>query len=101
MIEGFPIIGLTAPTLLGIAVLLLLTGRIVPRAHIRDKDLEIERWKTAYETEREARTISDNQTAKLLIAVETNRDVLYALLRVLNSTPESGGSSDVAKETPN
>lgn len=98
MIENIPLVGLTAPALLGIAVLLLLTGRIVPRSALTDRDKEIERWKSAYETEREARIISDNQTAKLLIAVETNRDVLFALLKVIKPTADSGGSSDVAEE---
>lgn len=98
MIEGIPIIGLTAPTLLGIAVLLLLTGRLVPRSTLKDKDAEIERWRTAYETEREARIVSDNQTSKLLIAVETNRDVLTALLNVIKPSAESGGPSDAEED---
>lgn len=97
-IDGIPLVGLTAPALLGIAILLLLTGRIVPRAHITDKDKEIERWRLAYEAEREARIVSDNQTTKLLVAVEANRDVLFALLRVLNPRAGLGGPSDEVKE---
>lgn len=94
MIDNIPVIGLTAPAILGIAVLLMLTGRIVPRSTLRDKEIEIERWQLAYETEREARIVSDNQTSKLLLAVETNRDVLYALLKVLNDKTEAGGPAD-------
>lgn len=98
MVEGLPLVGLTAPAILGITVLLLLTGRIVPRRHVQDKDIEIKRWQLAYETEREARIVADNQTSKLLVAVETNRDVLYALLKVLNQQTGAGGVAHVAEE---
>lgn len=98
VIENFPIVGLTAPAILGLAVLMMLTGRIVPRSTLRDKEVEIQRWQLAYETEREARIVSDNQTAKLLVAVETNRDVLYALLQVLNKETGAGGAPHVAEE---
>lgn len=99
--ENFPffgVVGLSAPTLLGLAVILLLTGRIVPRRILKDKDEESERWRQAYEAEREARLVSDNQTTKLLVAVETNRDVLYALLQVLSPSIQLGGLSDVAEK---
>lgn len=98
MLENVPLFGLTAPALLGIAVLLLLTGRIVPRSTLRDKDEECQRWQEAYEAEREARVVSDAQTAKLLEAVETNRDVVLALFNILKPRSQSGGSSDVAKK---
>lgn len=101
-IDGVPLFGLTAPAILSIAVLMLLTGRIVPRSTLREREAESERWRLAYEAEREARVVSDNQTAKLLIALETNRDVLLALFKTLNQPPpsqESGGQSDVASET--
>lgn len=98
LFESVPLVGLTAPALLGIAVLLMLTGRIVPRSTLKDKDVEVARWQLAYETEREARIVSDNQTTKLLFAMETNRDVLQALLQALNAEPGSGGLSDVAEK---
>lgn len=96
-IDGVPIFGLTAPAILGIAFLMILTGRLVPRSVLRDKDEETERWRLAYEAEREARIVSDNQTTKLLVAVETNRDVLLSLFKALNNN-ESGGPYDVASE---
>jgi hypothetical protein len=96
--DGIPIFGLTAPAILGIAVLMLFTGRLIPRSVLKDKQEESERWRLAYEAEREARLVSDNQTAKLLIAVETNRDVLLALFKALNNHDESGGPPHVASE---
>jgi hypothetical protein len=98
-LDGVPLFGLTAPAILGIAVLMLMTGRLIPRSVFRDKHEESERWRMAYEAEREARLVSDNQTTKLLIAVETNRDVLLALFKALNSNyDESGDPPDVASE---
>ena len=37
MLDGLPLVDLTAPALLGITVLLLLLGRIVPRSSLVDK----------------------------------------------------------------
>lgn len=78
MLEGIPIVALTAPTLLGVAILLLLTGRLVPQAYLKDKAAEAERWRLAYEKEREARAIADAQTAELLEVTKTTRDVISA-----------------------
>lgn len=82
MLEGFPLIGLTAPALLGIAILLLLFGRIVPRSTLLDKSNESEKWRQAYETEREARALSNKQTIELLeLAKLTNAIVVSAFGR--------------------
>ena len=97
MFEGLALDGLSATTVLALAVILLLTGRIVPRRHLLDKEGEIKRWREAYETEREARNISDSQTQKLLVAIEANRDVMVALLQVVKPEPTSGGSSDATE----
>lgn len=98
-LDGVPLVGLTAPAILGIAFLMILTGRLVPRSVLRDKDEETRRWRMAYEAEREARLVSDSQTTKLLVAVETNRDVLLALFKALNTDiDETGGPHDVASK---
>ena len=99
MIGDIPITGLTAPGILGLAVILLLTGYIVPRKYLVDKETEILRWKKAYETEREARIVSDSQTGQLLVAIEANRDLMSALLTVVKPEARSGGSSDEAEES--
>lgn len=96
-IDGVPLVGLTAPAILGIAFLMILTGRLVPRSVLKDKDEETARWRRAYEAEREARIVSDSQTSKLLVATEANRDVLLALFKALN-VDETGGPPDVASK---
>lgn len=98
-LDGVPLVGLTAPALLGIAFLMVLTGRLVPRSVLKEREEESERWRLAYEAEREARIVSDGQTSKLLVAVETNRDVLLALFKALNTDIDgTGGPRDVASK---
>lgn len=79
MLDGIPIVELTVRTLLGITVLLLLTGRIVPRYIYMEKAKEADRWREAYEQEKEARTTSDRQTAELLEVAKTTHNIIAAM----------------------
>lgn len=104
MIEGIPIVGLTAPTLLGITVLLLLTGRLVPRVTLKDKADECEKWRLAYIAEREARATSDAQTVELLEGVKANHAVISALFETIqlvdtikNVNANAGGDDALPK----
>ena len=80
MFDGIPIGDFTAPTLLGVTVLLLLFGLLVPRKNLMDKEREAERWRKAYEAERDARALSDAQTAELLELAKTTYELLDATL---------------------
>jgi len=80
MLGGIPILDYTPQTLLGITILLLLLGFLQPRKAIVDKEKEVERWKKAYEAERDARAISDAQTAELLELAKTTYELLDATL---------------------
>lgn len=79
MLEGMPLADLTAPTLLGVAVLLLLFGKLVPRATLMDKKEEAQRWREAYEKEREGRALSEAQSAELLELSKTTYNVIVAM----------------------
>jgi hypothetical protein len=81
MIEGISVVSLTPSALLGIAVLMLLTGRLIPRATLQDKAKEAEEWKQAYELERTARTTADAQTRELLEVAKTSEAVLSAVYK--------------------
>ena len=81
MLEGISIVQLTPPVLLGIAILMLLTGRLVPRSIYRDKVHEAEQWRSAYEAEREARTESDTQTRQLLELARVSEPLLTAIVQ--------------------
>lgn len=99
MLAGIPIADLTAPTLLGVAILLLLTGRIVPRATLRDKITESELWRQAYETERKAREESDAQTGELLEVAKTTHALITAVFSNSEHIRRTGDVDALAKET--
>lgn len=95
MVDGIPLFGLSAPVLLGLTVLFLLLGKIVPRSTLQDKIREANDWKAAYETEREARAAADAQTAELLEISKTTHAVTVAVFDVVR---QSGGQSVVPKD---
>lgn len=97
MLEGLAIADFTAPGLLGLAIFLLLIGRIVPRSTLVEKTREAERWRAAYEAEREARTTSDAQTAELLELAKTTHTFLVAVFSNSEKIRQSG-DSDVSTE---
>lgn len=65
MIDGIPLSDLAPPTLLGIGILLVMFGRLVPWWFYKAKAEEAEKWRLAFEKEREARVASDAQAAQL------------------------------------
>lgn len=79
MLDGVPIADLTAPTLLGVGILFVLLGRLVPLYFYREKAKEADQWKEAFEAEREARAKSDAQTKELLEIAKTTHDILSAM----------------------
>ena len=79
MFDGITIIGLTPAGLLLAAVLMVLTGRLIPRSTYRDMQSQAERWRAAYEAERTARSLSDAQTRELLEVAKTSQHFLTAV----------------------
>lgn len=99
MLDGIPIKDLTAATLLGICIILILLGRLVPRPTYNEKKEEAERWRLAYETERNARQVSDLQTVELLELAKTTHALISAIVRT-SGVPQQSGGSDVATTSP-
>jgi len=98
MFDGIPLVSLTPPVLLGVAILLLLFGRLWTNSAYQEKCRESERWRKAYETSEKARAISDAQSAELL---ELGR-ATYAMLDAVFSTldpPGGGGAHRVVPTT--
>jgi hypothetical protein len=91
MFDGLSIIGLTPPALLLISVLMVLTGRLVPRATYQEKVKEAEQWHQAYELERTARITSDAQTRELFEVAKTSETFLKAVFEKSESI-KSGDS---------
>jgi len=82
MIDGIPIpvIALTPSALLGLTVLFILIGRLVPRSVYMDKVRECEKWQKAYELAEKGRSTSDAQTTELLEIGKASHTVLMALV---------------------
>lgn len=74
---------LGATGLLAVVVILILTGRLVPRSTLEDvradKDKQIEVWRTAYETSMSAQDVQREHISALLGAAETTTRVIQAL----------------------
>lgn len=96
---GLPLVGLTAPALLGLTVLLLLTGRLIPRINYLDKATESEKWRQAFEAEREARKASDAQTAELLEVAKTTHNIIVAVFHNSELIRRGGDLSGTLSET--
>lgn len=86
--------GLSAPALLGLAVFLLLVGKIVPRSTLLDKMAEAERWRAAYEAEREARREVEKQTKDLYELAKTTHSVIVAMFQTIDHKREGGNSNE-------
>jgi len=96
MLDGIPLVGLSAPALLGVFVMMIFLGLLIPRRIYTDKATESERWRVAFETEREARQESDKQTSQLIEAHKTTHAVLQALLTNSEKLLQQRGADDVA-----
>lgn len=94
-LEGIPLVGLTAPGLLGLAILMLMTGKLWTNAAYQQKTQECDKWQSAYNAEREARAKSDSQTVELLEVSKTTHAVTVAMFDVIR---QSGGSNVVSKD---
>ena len=88
-----PTLGATG--LLAAVVLMVLTGRLQPKASVderlADKDRQIETWHTAYERALEAQEEQRKQLAAMVEANETAVKVLQAIPRAAGSRTRSEG----------
>lgn len=74
---------LGATGLLAVVVVLVLTGRLVPKSTLdelrADKDKQIEIWRTAYDTSMSAQEVQREHISALLEAAETTTHVIQSL----------------------
>lgn len=97
MLDGIPLSTLTPSFLLGLAVLMVFLGWIVPKRTLTRADEEAARWRKAYEAEREARATSDAQTVELLEVAKSSHDFLAAMYGTAQQIRLSG-ATHVAQE---
>lgn len=79
MLDGVSLIGLTPAGLLLITVLMVLTGRLVPKSTYQQVIKERDQWHAAYELERTARNAADAQSRELMELAKTGTKVLEAV----------------------
>lgn len=93
--DGIPISDLTAPTLLGLAVLMIFLGWLVPRKTLREKADECARWHEAFEIQREIALKSTAQVDELLEVSKTTHAIVVALFgnREVGQGQRSGESN--------
>jgi len=80
MFMGFEIETLTTASLLSLAVLMILFGRLVPRRVYQDKSEEAIRWQLAFENQRERSDKLDAQTELLLEQGKATHALITAVL---------------------
>lgn len=90
MLEGISVLALTPSVLVGITVLMLLRGLIVPRSTLQDKQKEADQWHQAYELERTARSTSDAQNRELLEVAKASAGFLKAVSERAAVMPDGG-----------
>lgn len=92
---GVPVSILTASGLLGLTVLFIIMGKLVPKVFYDGAKAESEKWRLAYEAERAARFISDAQTAELLTQAKVTHSVVVSMFGLLEKGSQTGGGPDV------
>jgi hypothetical protein len=89
-LDGIPVMDFSAPAIVALAVLLIFTGRLVPKSIFENKCEEALRWQKAYELEREARSLSDTQTTELMEMTKLNHALITAILETIRGTLRGG-----------
>lgn len=90
-----PVEYLTPTALIGLAVLFIFTGILVPKRFYEAKVEEANRWREAYELQRERADKSDAQTAELLEVTKTTHAFIVAIFRGAPFSQEIGGGKNV------
>lgn len=75
-IGGITFADLTSSTLVGAFVISILLGKLVPKTTLQDTMQERDRWREAYEAEREARGDAEAQTQELIERTRRLHDIL-------------------------
>lgn len=89
---------LTPTVLYGLGFLFLMLGWLVPYRTHREKKEEAERWRLAYEKERDARAKSDSQTIELLEFAKTDHSLIVALFEASERAKLPGGTNVVSTQ---
>lgn len=87
---GLPAGELSTAALLGLAVWLILTGKIVPKSTHEEVRQDRNEWKQAYINEARARSEQEAQIEKLLVLADT----IHAVIAALGTVPVKDREED-------
>jgi hypothetical protein len=77
------------PSLLALTVILILTGRLVPRKNLKDMERDRDLWREAYNVSEQSRRLEAEHTGQLLEAARASAMVL----RSLPAVPSEAGDN--------
>lgn len=87
MLQGLPVETLSSPAaLLGLAIFMIFMGILIPRRFYKEVCDERDRWREAYEVQRERADKSDAQTAELLEVTKTTHAFIVAIFKKSTAT---------------
>lgn len=84
------------PSLLALTVILILTGRLVPRKVLKDMERDRDLWREAYTLSEQTRRLEAEHTGQLLEAARASAMVLRSLPAV---PPGAGDNANVVAPT--
>jgi len=89
-LDSIPLYALTPSALIGIVVLLLLTGRLVPRRTLDDSLKREDQWRTAHGRSEDARMVSESARVEMTGQVRElleHAKTADALIRSIQDVP--------------
>lgn len=96
MLDGIPIGNLTPSVLLGIAVLMVFLGVLVPRYLYKEVVKDRDTWRKVAEKEREIRVTRADQDTELFELVKTSHSILVAVFGNDAERARESGEANVA-----
>lgn len=85
--DGIPYVGLSAPAIVGILVLFIATGRLVPRRTYDDKVHEAGEWRAEARIKDAQLAEKDKQLRHMAEVGETVKDIMRSLPRAAAQPP--------------
>lgn len=79
ILSNLPVGNLSAGVLVALIVLLILTGRLVPRRQLMDAQADRDYWRTAHDTQQQVTLKQGMTLERLLVLAETSTHALQEI----------------------
>jgi hypothetical protein len=84
-----------SPSLIGLTVVMILTGRLVPRRVLKDMEKDRDLWREAHGISEQTRRLEAEHTGQLLEAAKVSTAIMRSLPTV---SPEAGEKANVVAQ---